>query len=97
MRVAGYAEADPSADVDGWDTAHKVSVLARLAFETAVDVQSLGVRGIRDITLQDMEAAPRPLPAEGSRPAASGSAPRTLAIFGSAPPDSLKAFMLRVK
>ena len=47
--------------------------------------------------LQDMEAAPRPLPAEGSRPAAPGSAPRTLAIFGSAPPDSLKAFMLRVK
>lgn len=56
-QAKGYAEADPSADVDGWDTAHKVSVLTRLAFETAVDVQSLGVRGIRDITLQDMEAA----------------------------------------
>ena len=47
--------------------------------------------------LQDMEVAPTSLPAEGVRPAASGSAPRTLAIFGSAPPDSLKAFMLRVK
>ncbi len=47
--------------------------------------------------LQDMEVAPRPLPAEGARPATPGSAPRTLAIFGSAPSDSLKAFMLRVK
>lgn len=47
--------------------------------------------------LQDMEVAPTPLPADGARPAAPGSAPRTLAIFGSAPPDSLKAFMLRVK
>ena len=56
-QAKGYAEADPSADVDGWDTAHKVSVLARLGFETAVDVQHIGVRGIRDVTLQDMEAA----------------------------------------
>jgi hypothetical protein len=48
--------------------------------------------------LQDMEiAAPREI-TPGVRPsAAPGSAPRTLAIFGSAPPDSLKAFMLRVK
>ncbi|MEZ4413467.1 MAG: anti-sigma factor [Gemmatimonadales bacterium] len=48
--------------------------------------------------LQDMEIASPPLPLDGSTPAAPArSAPRTLAIFGSAPSDSLKAFMLRVK
>jgi len=48
--------------------------------------------------LQDMEIASPPLPLDGSAPAApAAGAPRTLAIFGSAPSDSLKAFMLRVK
>jgi len=46
--------------------------------------------------LQDMQAAPRTEDRAGGRPAGT-SAPRTLAIFGSAPSDSLKAFMLRVK
>lgn len=48
--------------------------------------------------LQDMEITSPPLALDGSAPAAPAtSAPRTLAIFGSAPSDSLKAFMLRVK
>jgi len=48
--------------------------------------------------LQDMEVASRPLPSDSAqRTAQPGSVPRTLAIFGSAPSDSLKAFMLRVK
>lgn len=48
--------------------------------------------------LQDMEIGAPPQSTEGARPSAQpGSAPRTLAIFGSAPSDSLKAFMLRVK
>lgn len=46
--------------------------------------------------LQDMQAASR-APGTAGAPATAGSAPRTLAIFGSAPSDSLKAFMLRVK
>lgn len=47
--------------------------------------------------LQDMEiSSPQPM-ADGSRSTAPGNGPRTLAIFGSAPSDSLKAFMLRVK
>lgn len=47
--------------------------------------------------LQDMQAAQRPSSATGTPGGSPGSAPRTLAIFGSAPSDSLKAFMLRVK
>jgi len=48
--------------------------------------------------LQDMQAGPRPADsAAAEHGAAPGTAPRTLAIFGSAPMDSLKALMLRVK
>ena len=47
--------------------------------------------------LQDMGLASQPEAAAGTRQTGPGSAPRTLAIFGSAPSDSLKAFMLRVK
>jgi len=48
--------------------------------------------------LQDMQAGPRPADsAAAGRAATPGAAPRTLAIFGSAPMDSLKALMLRVK
>jgi hypothetical protein len=47
--------------------------------------------------LQDMQAGPRPADSATGRPATPGSPPRTLAIFGSAPMDSLKALMLRVK
>ena len=47
--------------------------------------------------LQDMGLSSPPENAAGTRQTGSGNAPRTLAIFGSAPSDSLKAFMLRVK
>ncbi len=47
--------------------------------------------------LTDMEVTSPALPGDGTRPVAPGNGPRTLAIFGSAPSDSLKAFMLRVK
>lgn len=47
--------------------------------------------------LTDMEVTSPPAPGDANRPAAPGNGPRTLAIFGSAPSDSLKAFMLRVK
>lgn len=56
-QALGYAEADPSFDVDGIDTAHKVSILASLAFGTAPDVSAIHVEGIRRISLADIEYA----------------------------------------
>ncbi len=53
----GYAEADPTFDVDGFDTAHKLSLLAALAFGVQPDPDAIHVEGIRSITLQDLEAA----------------------------------------
>jgi len=47
--------------------------------------------------LQDMQVGSRQADSTAGRPASPGAPPRTLAIFGSAPSDSLKAFMLRVK
>jgi homoserine dehydrogenase len=53
----GYAEADPGLDVDGIDTAHKLAVLASLAFGTAVDFDAVSVAGIRSISPMDLEYA----------------------------------------
>ncbi|CAA0089312.1 Homoserine dehydrogenase [Starkeya nomas] len=53
----GYAEADPTFDVDGFDTAHKLSLLAALAFGVKPDPDAIHVEGIRTITLADIEAA----------------------------------------
>jgi homoserine dehydrogenase len=53
----GYAEADPSFDVDGHDTAQKLAILASLAFSTKVDADAVYVEGISSITLADLEAA----------------------------------------
>jgi len=53
----GYAEADPSFDVDGHDTAQKLSILASLAFGTKVDPDAVYVEGISSITLPDLDAA----------------------------------------
>jgi len=47
--------------------------------------------------LQDMQALPPAVDTAGAQRPAAGAAPRTLAVFGSVPADSLKAFMLRVK
>ena len=43
----GFAEADPTLDVDGFDTLHKAAILAALAFGVRPDVRALPVRGIR--------------------------------------------------
>lgn len=56
-QALGYAEADPSFDVDGIDTAHKVSILASLAFGTAPDIAAIHIEGIRRISLADIEYA----------------------------------------
>ena len=53
----GYAEADPSFDVDGHDTAQKLAILASLAFGTRVDPDSVYVEGISSIAPEDLEAA----------------------------------------
>jgi len=53
----GYAEADPSFDVEGHDTAQKLSILASLAFGTKVDPAAVYVEGIASITLADLDAA----------------------------------------
>lgn len=55
----GYAEADPTADVDGHDAAAKIAILASLAFHTRVSIDDVPTRGIRDITLDDILAARR--------------------------------------
>jgi homoserine dehydrogenase len=53
----GYAEADPSFDVDGHDTAQKLSILASLTFGIKVDPNSIYVEGISSIAPADLEAA----------------------------------------
>jgi homoserine dehydrogenase len=53
----GYAEADPSFDVDGHDTAQKLAILASLAFGTKVAQSAVYVEGISSITPADLRAA----------------------------------------
>ncbi len=53
----GYAEAEPSLDVDGGDTAHKLCLLAALAFGVKPELDALSISGIRPITAQDIQAA----------------------------------------
>ncbi|MBL4808027.1 MAG: homoserine dehydrogenase [Rhodobacteraceae bacterium] len=53
----GYAEADPSFDIDGVDAAHKLAILTSLAFATPVDFDSVFVEGIRDVTADDISYA----------------------------------------
>lgn len=56
-QALGYAEADPSFDVDGVDAAHKLAILAGLAFGCAVDFEAVHVEGIRHITAMDIAFA----------------------------------------
>lgn len=53
----GYAEADPAFDIDGVDAAHKLAILAAMAFSCNVDMKSLHIEGIRHITSTDIEYA----------------------------------------
>jgi homoserine dehydrogenase len=53
----GYAEADPSFDIEGHDTAQKLSILASLAFGTKVDQSAIYVEGISSIAPADLTAA----------------------------------------
>jgi homoserine dehydrogenase len=56
-QTAGYAEADPGLDIDGFDTAHKAVILASLAYGVQVPMSRVHVEGIRGLARQDIEHA----------------------------------------
>jgi homoserine dehydrogenase len=56
-QAQGYAEADPTFDIGGFDTAHKLTLLTSLAFGTRTDFESVYIEGIESITPADIEAA----------------------------------------
>lgn len=56
-QAKGYAEADPAFDVDGIDTAHKLTILAAVAFGMRVDFGAVHTEGIREISLKDIKLA----------------------------------------
>ena len=53
----GYAEADPSLDIDGFDSAHKLILLIRLAFGVHYDFSKLPIQGIRNLSAMDIRLA----------------------------------------
>jgi homoserine dehydrogenase len=53
----GYAEADPAFDIDGVDAAHKLAILASIAFGTKIDFDSIYIEGIRHVSPVDLEYA----------------------------------------
>ncbi|HEB71655.1 MAG TPA: homoserine dehydrogenase [Nitrospirae bacterium] len=53
-QALGYAEADPALDVGGGDSAHKIAILASLAFRTPVDFKDVYTEGITAITPEDI-------------------------------------------
>ena len=53
----GYAEADPTFDIGGFDTAHKLAVVTSLAFGTEVNLNAIEIEGIEAITLDDIRNA----------------------------------------
>lgn len=53
----GYAEADPTFDIEGYDTAHKLAILTSLCFETEIATDQVFVEGISRITQADIKVA----------------------------------------
>ena len=53
----GYAEANPSLDIDGFDTAHKTAILAALAYGKWFGIDAVYVEGIRELELADIVCA----------------------------------------
>ena len=56
-QAMGYAERNPSADVDGYDSGRKIAILTSLAYGKQVDFEDIPVEGISKITKEDMEYA----------------------------------------
>ncbi|GAB4558004.1 MAG: homoserine dehydrogenase [Geothermobacteraceae bacterium] len=54
---AGYAEADPTFDIEGVDTAHKLALLVGICFGTTIDFDAIHTEGISSITSQDIRFA----------------------------------------
>lgn len=57
--LLGYAEADPTADIEGYDAAQKAAILASLAFHTTVPLSAVYREGITGVTLEQVQAAHR--------------------------------------
>lgn len=53
----GYAEADPTADVEGWDAVYKLAILSDIAFSVPVTPEQIGREGISKITARDIQYA----------------------------------------
>lgn len=58
-QALGFAEADPSFDIDGVDAAHKLAILASIAFGTRPDFAAVAVEGIRAVSQTDIREAAR--------------------------------------
>ena len=58
-QAKGYAEANPSADVDGYDAARKIAILSSIAYNSYVDYREVACTGIREILTADHELAER--------------------------------------
>ena len=56
-QALGYAEADPSFDIDGIDAAHKLAILTSLAFGAVVDFSKVHIEGIRHVSTLDIQFA----------------------------------------
>ncbi|UCD12530.1 MAG: homoserine dehydrogenase, partial [Nitrospinaceae bacterium] len=54
-QAKGYAEADPTFDVEGIDSAHKIAILTRLAYGTPVSFDDITIQGISSITTEDIQ------------------------------------------
>jgi len=56
-QAAGYAEADPTLDIEGFDSAHKLQILASLAFRTAVELKEIHTEGITRVSSEEIANA----------------------------------------
>lgn len=56
-QALGYAEANPEADVDGWDCVYKLSILGSMAFHARIEYQSIYREGISKVSKEDMAIA----------------------------------------
>ncbi|MBP0615236.1 homoserine dehydrogenase [Jiella mangrovi] len=56
-QALGYAEADPTFDIGGYDAAHKLAILTSLAFGTEISLESIFIEGISKISIDDITAA----------------------------------------
>ncbi|MEA1938670.1 MAG: homoserine dehydrogenase [Pseudomonadota bacterium] len=56
-QMLGYAEKDATNDVDGFDSAHKIAILAAIAFGTGIDADNIHIEGIRSIAPMDIRFA----------------------------------------